>query len=157
MPSFGQQANTGAQCTKVDTVCSQYGFNSTMFPNYIGHVDANSANTILKMIFDQTKFCVISREKAEIIGCAILIPVCMNNKKIPPCKEDCLEVITKCKINKISGFQMAHMICSIFPTQMSGQMCISRQRNSNLLYFPIHKCLNRCVLVVREIVSNKKL
>lgn len=69
--------------------CNKYGFNETVYPNYVGQLSVKMADAQLGSIFKEIKFCNISRSQAEMIGCAIYVPLCSNNKRIPPCSEDC--------------------------------------------------------------------
>ncbi|XP_063410111.1 frizzled-4-like [Mytilus trossulus] len=116
------------QCVPVKSInCEKYGFNSTKFPNYIGHARLAEAENALTQIFTNTVSCPIPKASAEMIGCATMIPLCINGKTVPPCQEDCREVIIKCKVNQIPNFEMAETICSLFPKRGSTSNCISIQ------------------------------
>lgn len=56
----------------------------------MGHMNTQPGELLLSKVFQQTQFCSIPRVQAEMIGCAIVLPLCINGKKIPPCREDCV-------------------------------------------------------------------
>ncbi|XP_063410129.1 frizzled-4-like [Mytilus trossulus] len=99
--------------------CAKYGFNVTTFPNYLGHTSVEIADINLGTILEQIKFCTIERTRSQLIACAIHVPICIEGKKIPPCLEDCKEVITTCKVNQLPGLHMAETLCGIFPSKVT--------------------------------------
>lgn len=48
------------------------------------------ADQTLAAVLDQITYCSIKRSHAELIACAIHVPLCVNGQRVPPCNEDCL-------------------------------------------------------------------
>ncbi|XP_063410108.1 carboxypeptidase Z-like [Mytilus trossulus] len=113
------------RCSAIKSInCEKYGFNVTMFPTFLGHLNVEAADALLTHTFKNTIVCPIPRQSAELIGCAIILPLCEMGKKVPPCQEDCTDVITQCRVNQSPGYEMSLRICTLFPKRLSGINCI---------------------------------
>ena len=87
--------------------CEKYGFNETVYPNYVGQLSVIMADAQLGAIFKQIKFCNVSRTQAEMIGCGIYVPLCSDNQRIPPCSEDCIGI----SCVKKKSLKIAKILC----------------------------------------------
>lgn len=76
-----------------------------MFPTFLGHLNVEAADALLTHTFKNTIVCPIPRQSAELIGCAIILPLCEMGKKVPPCQEDCTGKNIK---------YYKYFVCSIF-------------------------------------------
>ncbi|CAC5421606.1 unnamed protein product [Mytilus coruscus] len=85
MPRHPVITTPAPQCVPIkSTNCEKYGFNVTMFPTFLGHLNVRDADALLTDTFSKTIVCLLPRQAAELIGCAIILPLCENGKKDVP-------------------------------------------------------------------------
>ena len=80
------------KCLPIDSSTCNNDYSETTFPNYLDHPSASVANAFLTRA--QTIVETGCYDFAQRFLCAVAIPKCIENSRIPPCRQMCEGVVS---------------------------------------------------------------